>query len=343
MACDKMTESKKVGGMGFRNLIGFNLAMLAKIGYRVLAKPNSMLSIVLRDKYFPNSSFLEARQQKKSSWGWKCIILGRQILHRGVRWRVGNGEKVTVAEPWVPKPHSFKPVLRNLDPNTQVCELMTKDRHGWNLDVLAAWVVSEDVELIRSIPFSRQGCEDKRIWHYTKNGVYTVRSSYHVAMEMLKNGEFGRKGGMSSSLDRLGETWTKIWTLAVPQKLWIFMWKASRKAMAVRHNLERRRIRIKNKCELCGVGDETEAHLFFDCEFSRAFWLGTNLQLNMAAMRVNDFLEGWQLLMKRMAEENDADSILQLVIFGFWRIWKCRNELVFKGARTSPQVAVDLW
>lgn len=206
-----MIESKQVGGLGFRDLIGFNLAMLAKISWRVLMKPESMLSMVLRDKYFLNSYFLEASQRNKSSWGWKGILLGRQVLNRGVRWRVGDGWKVRVADPWVPKPNSFKPVLRNMDPDTKVCELMTEDRQGWNLDVLVMGVAIEDVELIRNIPVSRHGCEDKRIWHYTKNGVYTVRSGYHVAMEMLKNGEFGRKGsGMPSSLGSMHGVWKKI-------------------------------------------------------------------------------------------------------------------------------------
>ncbi|KAM1795771.1 hypothetical protein ACFX11_036078 [Malus domestica] len=205
VAWDKLTESKKMGRLGFRDLVGFNLAMLAKIGWRVMDKPESMLSMVLRDKYFPHSSFEEARQQKNSSWGWKGILLGRQIMLWGLRWRVGNGETVRVADPWVPKPHSFKPVLRSLDPNTRVCELMTVDRQGWNLEALERGVAPEDMVLIRAIPFSRYGCADKRIWHYTKTGVYTVRSGYHVAMDMMKNGEFGRKGrGMSSSMGSLG-------------------------------------------------------------------------------------------------------------------------------------------
>ncbi|KAM1487097.1 hypothetical protein ACFX2I_001208 [Malus domestica] len=41
---------------------------------------------------------------------------------------------------------------------------------------------------------SKSGCPDKRIWHYTKDGLYSVRSGYYVAMEMMQNGEFGRKG-----------------------------------------------------------------------------------------------------------------------------------------------------
>lgn len=85
MAWDKMTLGKNLGGLGFRDLIGFNLAMLAKIGWKVLNNPESMLGIVIQNKYFPNSSFLEANKQNKSSWGWKGIVLGRQVLNCGLR------------------------------------------------------------------------------------------------------------------------------------------------------------------------------------------------------------------------------------------------------------------
>ncbi|XP_028959358.1 uncharacterized protein [Malus domestica] len=63
----------------------------------------------------------------------------------------------------------------------------------------------------------------------------------------------------------------------------------------------------------------------------------------MAALDVQDFLEGWKLVVKHLENVEDADLILQQVVFGFWRIWKCRNDLVFKGVTTEPRVAVELW
>lgn len=94
-----------------------------------------------------------------------------------------------------------------------------------------------------------------------------------------------------------------------------------------------------NKCDFCGASDEIEAHLFFACDFSRAFWFGTSLHINMVGLGVNDFLEGWQ----RMEKEVDIEAMMQKVVFGFWRIWKCRNEIVFNGVQILPHVAVDLW
>lgn len=81
-------------------------------------------------------------------------------------------------------------------------------------------MASDDLALIRTIPISRLGCADQRIWHYTKTGFYFVRSRYHVAMDMMKNGELGRKGsGMSSNSSTLEGVWKRIWSLKVPHKL----------------------------------------------------------------------------------------------------------------------------
>lgn len=59
-------------------------------------KPNSLLVRVLKEKYFPDRSFLDSKQGRRSSWGWKGIIQGRKLLERGLRWRVGDRRSTRV-------------------------------------------------------------------------------------------------------------------------------------------------------------------------------------------------------------------------------------------------------
>lgn len=44
---------KKEGGIGFRDLKAFNLALLAKQAWRIVTRPHSLPSRIFRAKYFP--------------------------------------------------------------------------------------------------------------------------------------------------------------------------------------------------------------------------------------------------------------------------------------------------
>lgn len=60
--------------MGFLNFKAFNLALLAKQGWRILINPSSFCSGLLKAVYFPNSS------GSRPLWIWASIIEGREIL-----------------------------------------------------------------------------------------------------------------------------------------------------------------------------------------------------------------------------------------------------------------------
>lgn len=92
-----MTEKKSGGGLGFRDLNCFNLAMLAKFGWRLLMDNHSLVSRVLKANYYPESLFLEAKDGLNSSWAWLSILEGRKVIQRGIRWKVGNSRSIRVA------------------------------------------------------------------------------------------------------------------------------------------------------------------------------------------------------------------------------------------------------
>lgn len=51
---------KNEGGMGFRNLKDFNVALLAKQGWKMVMEPQAFWAQLLKSKYFPNGDFLQA-------------------------------------------------------------------------------------------------------------------------------------------------------------------------------------------------------------------------------------------------------------------------------------------
>ena len=74
LAWDKLTLSKSNGGLGFRDLHLFNMAMLARQAWRLLVCPDSLCAQVLKAKYFPNGSILQCEARDGISYTWRSIL-----------------------------------------------------------------------------------------------------------------------------------------------------------------------------------------------------------------------------------------------------------------------------
>lgn len=55
---DSLCQPNKEGGMGFRSFKAFNDALLAKQAWRLCHFPNSLMSRVLKARYYPRQHFL---------------------------------------------------------------------------------------------------------------------------------------------------------------------------------------------------------------------------------------------------------------------------------------------
>lgn len=82
-----------------------------------------------------------------------------------------------------------------------VGELIDHSVGSWNNDLVRTYFMEDEVKLILGLPISFMRCKNKVIWHYSRNGDYTVRTGYGVALELQANGELGRKGTRIGSGD----------------------------------------------------------------------------------------------------------------------------------------------
>lgn len=70
---DKLCLPKKTGGMGFRDIRDFNLALLAKQIWRIHKRECPLLASILKARYFKRRDVLEARRGYDPSYTWRSL------------------------------------------------------------------------------------------------------------------------------------------------------------------------------------------------------------------------------------------------------------------------------
>lgn len=109
LSWEAMSIPKCKGGMGFRNLFGFNIALLGKHIWRCIQNADLLVSRVLKARYFLDVNILEANRGVKSSFVWTGIWQAKEALCRGFRWVVRNGETIVATrDPWLAKKQDFR-------------------------------------------------------------------------------------------------------------------------------------------------------------------------------------------------------------------------------------------
>lgn len=153
MSWDKLCLPKENGGMSFKDLECFNLALLAKQAWRILYEPGGLMARVMRGKYFENGQFLTASLGSRPSYAWRSVISGRCLLQQGLKHSVGNGQSIRVwSEPWL-EDHDgccrtpFRR-QRSFDVNLMVSDVINPSSGRWDNKVLQEIFVPGDVRIL---------------------------------------------------------------------------------------------------------------------------------------------------------------------------------------------------
>ncbi|KAL0395125.1 UNVERIFIED_CONTAM: putative mitochondrial protein [Sesamum latifolium] len=114
----------------------------------------------------------------------------------------------------------LSPLNRLLPPPTAstvhtVADLIDSGYGDWDGDKIGALFWPIDRDIILSISISRAGDEDIIIWHFSNNGIFSVRSAYHLACDL--NDE-----ASGSNLKAEQTWWKSIWQAKLPDQVACF-------------------------------------------------------------------------------------------------------------------------
>ena len=111
VAWDDMIMPKFLGGMGFRDIELFNLALLAKQAWQILQEPAFLSARILKTVYFPQGDFLGGNLGFAPSKIWRSVLDGREVLHLGLIRRIGTCSTTSIwSMDWLPSDSMRRPV-----------------------------------------------------------------------------------------------------------------------------------------------------------------------------------------------------------------------------------------
>lgn len=207
-AWSHLCKPKKQGGLGFCDLRGFNLALLAKQGWRLIKNPDSLMARIFQARYYPDGSFLEAGVGNRPSATWTETIDARALLIKALRVRIGNGFPNAIWDtPWLQDEGNFK-LLTPRPPMTfyplKVADLIDPDTNTWNKQFIEATFWPVDCAWILSVPIGAFISDDMLMSDYARDGKYSVKSAYQLAFAGRGSKEASSLGASSGEQGLIG-------------------------------------------------------------------------------------------------------------------------------------------
>lgn len=99
---DQMCKPKANGGLGFKDIEAFNLALLGKQLWRMLSVKDSLFTRVFKSRYFAKSDPLSAGLGSRPSYAWRSIHAAQKLIQQGARVLISSGEDTKVfQDSWI--------------------------------------------------------------------------------------------------------------------------------------------------------------------------------------------------------------------------------------------------
>lgn len=201
-----MYRRKSQGGMGFRRVRDYNIALLGNQGWRLLKHPEKLVSKVFKARYYPRGTFLNAKIGSSPSYIWRSVLAAQYVIKKGVGCRVGNCDSINIElDPWLPV--ESDPYIHTRSESIQgqkVSSLFNITDNSWDVDVIEDIFDHRDVNIILSIPVDK-GVNDSWYWRKEKLGNYSVKSAYLLLKEENHNHSTTTNSGF----------WRKMWNLKI--------------------------------------------------------------------------------------------------------------------------------
>ncbi|KAE8667347.1 hypothetical protein F3Y22_tig00112411pilonHSYRG00033 [Hibiscus syriacus] len=316
---DRICKAKKFGGMGFRDLHMFNVALLGNQIWRFIHDENSLAFKVIKAKYFPNTSFFEARLGSNFSYAWASLMKAKEDLKDGFFWRVGIDSGIRMFEENWGDDCAIEWGERYVDnaaSPVRVAEFMVPGCARWDEDKVVGVLRTADADKVLKTLIAPVR-EDRLLWKHHGSGFYSAKSGYNWLMIR------------SSPTLVVDGIWNRIARARVLPKIRIFGWRICHDAIPVGAKLVQASIG-NGVCPLCLLELETVLHAIKDCPKVRSV-----LEISGLSQGIVEWIGSSPLSWLTFAHSKLVNEGFDLFLTLLWNIWNRRNDLVHNGELQS--------
>ncbi|XVE70642.1 hypothetical protein DITRI_Ditri10aG0087600 [Diplodiscus trichospermus] len=170
----------------------------------------------------------------------------------------------------------------------KVNDLMVPSCWEWDIECINDLFSSRDRDAILSIPLCYGAMSDECIWHFSKDGSYTLN---------------------------------------IPSKIKNFVWRAAREVLPNRDTLRSQGVNIPIECVFCAHAIENSWHLFLRCGFAQSCWHAAGLDniIDNLASSADSFIQ-WLFDVIGSVKDPMSSKIMK-ILWSIWRernerLWK---------------------
>ncbi|XP_074267081.1 uncharacterized protein LOC141590383 [Silene latifolia] len=318
----------------------------------MITHPDSILSKSIGAKYglrWRDGDLFFNNGKSNSSWGWKGIAWGLQLIKPLLAWNISPFSDLSVWNTkWVsgkvPKPRCLElltdpPNLSNLRIKNIIC-----NNSCWDRRLVSMFFDETSVKYILAIPIRCSEGSDNFFWPASLSGNYSVKIGYRIALKNSWNTSATPKDLSRVPTACMGVFQKILWNLPGPKSWIILIWKTLTESLPCGEGFLKRGFDGPFTCVLCDSQEtETPDHLFRDCSFASRVWAGSVLGI-WAQSGDNLNLQSWicNWLSVLFKADNKQEACLSFFCT-IWTIWVVRCRKVFDNFECSPTGAILLY
>ncbi|GAU30201.1 hypothetical protein TSUD_311520 [Trifolium subterraneum] len=180
-------------------------------------------------------------------------------------------------------------------------------------------------EEILETPLVSSVREDKVVWEEERDGCYSVKSGYKLAMRYI----------IGSDKYHVVGNWNGIWKAQAPHKARHLLWRLCRGCLPTRARLLERRVKCTLNCPVCDEEIEDELHILFRCAVARDSWNAAGLSsvLHNATYQQTDVMDRIFVIPRQIGRH----------AFDAWNDWYSVHKLQSNNVSRTTEADLVSW